>query len=356
VRLRNILRRDEAFKAESLTFIEKVKNLKYYDEERWFSSAYSTLNARFTVEGGGLSKEENKILRSLLFSSIENLKSFSMDNYDKWFYELAARITERVSKLSFGHAQKLINIIMKYHFVYFYSDFDEDWKKSHLQLAPFFSHFHAPVDRKVLKNLTEKYSVKISPDKFSWTKWQWDDKTLYDGIQNSIQKMAKKAEINYDSRLFFEMKELWKDPPGATKRQKGDNAEEEIMSKEIGKGILKNFLEEAVNEINKHGSGAFELNETGGYFSIQRAGVKRYKNIVCFVKNEQVLSISKYANIEESLFANPPFNKLKRRIDPPPALQLRDKRLYPYHFEYELKEDKDVIFQLCRKACENYHS
>jgi hypothetical protein len=121
------------------------------------------------------------------------------------------------------------------------------------------------------------------------------------------------------------------------------------------KGI-KEFLIEIVNEINNQGFGSFELNETSGYFSIQKVGVKRFKNIVCFVKNEYVLSISEYANIERSLFDNPPYNKLKKRVNPPYALQLRRESwyLYPHHLEYDLKKDKDVIFKLCRDACRDF--
>jgi len=119
---------------------------------------------------------------------------------------------------------------------------------------------------------------------------------------------------------------------------------------------LKNFLKEIVCKINKQSYLAFELNETSGYFSIQVAGRKRYKNVVCFVKNEPVLSINAYANIKESLFENPPYNKLTKRPFPPQGLQLRKESwdLYPHHVEYDLKEDKDVIFQLCKKACEQF--
>jgi hypothetical protein len=131
---------------------------------------------------------------------------------------------------------------------------------------------------------------------------------------------------------------------------------EKMMERAHGEDRIKNFVEEIVNEINKQGYGTFELNDTSGYFSIQRAGAKRYKNVVCFVKNELVLSISKYANIEKSLVDNPPYNKLKKRTSPPQGLQLRPEKwdLYPHNVEYDLKEDKDVIFQLCRKACENF--
>jgi len=344
------------FKIESLAFIEKVKKINYFNEEKWFSSAYSTLNPFWTIEGGSLSKEDKKILKNLLFSSIENLKSFSVGDYDKWFYELVKKITDRVSKLSFGHAQKLINILMKYHFAYYYSDFDEDWKKKYLWLVPYFGHFHSPIDRKVLKNLTKKYNMKILQNEFSWTKWQWKKKILYEEIQNFIQKIVEKTEIYNNNRLYFEMKELWKNSSEEITKQKGDYGKVHVMERTQGEDSLENFLNEIVDRINTQSYLVFKLYETSGYFPIQVVGRERYKNVVCFMKNEPVLSINKYANIKESLFENPPYNKLTKRSFPPQGLQLRKESwdLYPHHVEYDLKEDKDVIFQLCKEACEHF--
>jgi hypothetical protein len=120
---------------------------------------------------------------------------------------------------------------------------------------------------------------------------------------------------------------------------------------------LKNFLIGIINEINKHSNRLVELNvRPRDYFSIQLVGVKRYKNVVCFVKNEPVLSISKYANLYESLFVNPSYNTLQKRQSPPQSLQLRKKDWgrYPHNLEYDLTKDKDIILQLCQKACQNY--
>ena len=77
---------------------------------------------------------------------------------------------------------------------------------------------------------------------------------------------------------------------------------------------------------------------------------------MCFVKDESVLSINVYANIKGSLFENPPYNKLTLLPSPPQGLQLRKESWcqYPYHVEYDFEEDKDVIFQLCQKACEHF--
>ena len=89
-------------------------------------------------------------------------------------------------------------------------------------LVPYFDHLHVPVDRKVLKNLAEKYSVEINLDKFSWTTWQWKEKILYVTIQNSVQKIIEKAEMYYNNKLYFEMKELWKNPSEEIAGRKGD--------------------------------------------------------------------------------------------------------------------------------------
>lgn len=88
------------------------------------------------------------------------------------------------------------------------------------------------------------------------------------------------------------------------------------------KNDLGDFLEATVTQINNHGFGEFELNETVGYFSIQKAGRKRYKNVVCFVKNEPVISLNKYVNIV-NLLSKPSLSKLRKRSSPPLALQLK---------------------------------
>lgn len=86
------------------------------------------------------------------------------------------------------------------------------------------------------------------------------------------------------------------------------------------------------------------------------SGVARNKNIVCFVKDESVISINENVTITNSLFDKPPFITLTKRSIPPHGLQLRpaDWHRYPYNLEYNLKEDKDNIFQLCKIACENF--
>ncbi|MCD6220514.1 hypothetical protein J7K43_09060, partial [Candidatus Calescamantes bacterium] len=298
------------FENLSWEFIRKVRkpiDLTKFDEVRWFLGAYSTLFPRFTIKGGRLFEKEKKILRELLFSSIKELKEFSPRDYDKWFYTLIEKIIKKVPKLTFGHAQKLINILMKYHFVYFNTTRDGEWIKKNSWLANYFDYFHAPIDSKVLKNLRQKYSFALPFYKRRWTLWDKEDESLYREIQALIRKVVEGSGGKYFNALHLEMEELWKD----------------WREDKEAKDTLKNFIEEIIDEVNKEFPGEFSLNETVNYFSIQRTGYKKYKNVVCFAKHERVLSINKYANISKTLFQLPPFSKLKRVAFPPQDLQLR---------------------------------
>jgi hypothetical protein len=201
--------KDEDFQLESFNFISKVPLVKHYNQRSWFNGAYSTLNSRFTIKDRDLSKEEKAKLSSLLFSSIDHLRYVS--DYDQWFFKLAKEITDNFQQLSFGHAQKLINILMKYHFVFFNAGSDVNWNKEFIWLMPFFRFFHAPIDRKVLLNLQMNYNFDIPLIKLNWTRWTWADKSLYEDIQDAIQRIAEENENYYNNRLYFEMKELWKE-------------------------------------------------------------------------------------------------------------------------------------------------
>lgn len=151
----------EDLKNLSSRFIQQVKqkvDLTRFDKDEWFKGAFSTIQR--TIRGG-LSDIEKKKLRNLLFSSIENLKGFKSktpneEDYNKWFDNLILCIKKEIG-LSLGQAQKIINILMKYHFCYYSSDCDKKWKEKYSWLYLFFDFFHVPVDNLVLFNLKQKY-------------------------------------------------------------------------------------------------------------------------------------------------------------------------------------------------------
>lgn len=103
----------------------------------------------------------------------------------------------------------------------------------------------------VLKNLTKKYSFTIPLNKFSWTKWQWKEKSLYEEVQSFVKKKVEKNEEYCCNRLYFEMKELWKAPSTEKTQQKGDYTKVVKMKRASGKDYLKTFLEQVIIEINK---------------------------------------------------------------------------------------------------------
>jgi hypothetical protein len=198
--------KNEDFEAESFNFLSKVSILEDYDQKKWFNAAYSTLNSKFTIKGIDLSKEEKAKLSSLVFSSIDHLRYVS--DYDQWFYKLAKEIIDSFQKLSFGLAQKLISILMKYHFVYFNTCSNLDWNKEFIWLLPYFNFFHAPIDSKILSTLREIYHVDVPLSKLSWAMWTWKDRSLYEDIQDAIQRISEENESYHNNRLYFEMKEI----------------------------------------------------------------------------------------------------------------------------------------------------
>lgn len=210
--------KNQDFQEESFNFASKVPSLEYYDPQSWFNAAFSSLNSNCTDKGPHLSKEEKARLSILLFSSIDHLRYLS--DYDHWFYKLAKRITDGFDELSFGHAQKLINILMKYHFVYFNTGSNLDWNKEFIWLLPFFNFFHTPIDRQVLLNLREICPFDVPLSKLSWNKWTWGDRSLYEDIQDTIQRISEENESYHNNRLYFEMKELCKHIPETKESEK----------------------------------------------------------------------------------------------------------------------------------------
>ena len=198
--------KNKDFQVESFNFISKNSAIEYYDTQKWFNTAFSTLNSGITVKEADLSEEEKSKLSTLLFSSIDHLRYVS--DYDQWFYKLAKAITDGFHKLSFGQSQALINNLMKYHFVYFNAGSNVDWNKEFIWLLPFFNFFHVPIDRNVLLNLRETFHFNVPLSKLSWNKWTWEDQPLYEDIQDALQEISEENESYHNNRLYFEIKKL----------------------------------------------------------------------------------------------------------------------------------------------------
>ena len=227
--------RDE-LKELSLKFIEQVKqkvNLARFDRDEWFKGCYSTIQR--TIRGG-LAERKKERLKNLLFDSIDSLRQTRTckAGYDEWFENLVSSIRTNIN-LTFGQAQKIVNILMKYHFCYYWADFDRKWNNSYCWLFPFFEFFHVPIDNVVLFNLKRKYggedekinrNIKVWEYKniknavfcltrdtqrrqVRWSRMGGKQEIMfYYYIQDFIDRMISKSG-KYANRLHFEMKELW---------------------------------------------------------------------------------------------------------------------------------------------------
>ncbi|HID27197.1 MAG TPA: hypothetical protein EYP22_05135 [Methanosarcinales archaeon] len=213
---------ESEIKELSLKFIQQVSSkvkLNNYDKDEWFKGAFFTIQR--TIKGG-LSNENRSSLKNILFDSIEKLKKItpSEGKYDKWFNNIISSI----NFLSYGQAQKIINILMKYHYCYYYSKADNEFR----WLYQFFDFFHAPLDNILLYNLKQKFDNEnicskikawVYRDNYNgvfltqgievrWSRLEKNNAYLYKDVQDFIRGKVKESE-HWKNRLHFEMKELW---------------------------------------------------------------------------------------------------------------------------------------------------
>lgn len=203
----------------SVQFCEEVYQLHPFDKKKWFQGAYYTMQR--TKKGGTL-KEIRLKINGFIFNQINSLKDIypTEDNYNKWFYDNVNSICE-IGQLTFGQGQKIINILLKYFYCYYHSEYNLEWNSENMFLKEYFKFFHAPVDNIILKQLKLKYDHnKISIIKSNsqgarfiidstpvpWSKLE--DINAYKIVQCYINDLAKCNTI-IDDRLGFEMLELW---------------------------------------------------------------------------------------------------------------------------------------------------
>lgn len=218
---------ESEIKELALKFIQQVSskiNLNNYDKDEWFKGAFFTIQR--TIKGG-LSNEHRSSLKIILFNSIEKLKEITPteENYNKWFND----IIPSINFLSYGQAQKIINILMKYHYCHYYSKADNELRG----LYQFFDFFHAPLDNILLYNLKQKFGNEdicnkikawqyrdkkgkvfyngvflIGENQVRWSRLKENNIILYKDVQDFMKIKIKENDF-LKNRLHFEMKELW---------------------------------------------------------------------------------------------------------------------------------------------------
>ena len=137
-------------------------------------------------------KDENNKCRNsvneLIVEKIKNLSDANQGAYDKFHFELCEKIIEEyrkrdVAELTYGQAQKWVNMTMKYLCVLSDANFTGDYK----WLGDFYPYLHVPIDSIILNKIAEARFPNINLDKnLSWSKI--DKYEFYLEIQKNLRK------------------------------------------------------------------------------------------------------------------------------------------------------------------------
>jgi hypothetical protein len=209
-------------------FIEQLKarnriHLLPFDKQHWFLGSYSTIQRTLRDGFSPLSIAEKDACADLLFSEVPRISEVDFDSKLK---ELVLRVAQDF-KVSIGHAQKLISILMKYAAAccgHADAHLPDDWK-SFAQSES--GRMPVPIDAIVLYKLSELHPQEFSDveagagkDKKGrptyWAKVVTENKsqawsritdyTTYWSLQTRIRRLAEAKNV---VPLEFEMRHLW---------------------------------------------------------------------------------------------------------------------------------------------------
>jgi len=194
-----------------------------YDQPRWFRRCYSSVQR--TVHGG-LGRSVRRELRSRLFDGVTRLEGLAVtqEAFAAWHGALLDEI-QGCSGLSLGQAQKLVNLLLKYHYAYLHAGIDQEWAERHQFIDVLSPYFHVPIDVYVLVRLRTKYgyplaalnstktyaTLRVGEQRVAWSRLT--ERAPYEHVQQFISGLTTDRSV-YVSPLHFEMCELWVAPVG----------------------------------------------------------------------------------------------------------------------------------------------
>lgn len=134
-------------------------------------------------------EECRAIVEHLIAHEIKNcLPNANQEAYNKFHLELCDKIKEVYRDrhvaytITYGQAQKWVNMTMKYLCVLSGGNFTGDYA----WLAEFYQYLHVPIDGIILDEISEKFSnIKLNKD-ISWSKI--NDYNYYIYIQNKLRE------------------------------------------------------------------------------------------------------------------------------------------------------------------------
>lgn len=173
--------------------------LSYSGEKKWL-----TQSKKFLISGNALKG---------LVDGVINGKFEEQEEYDKRMLDVSKKICDKINRaagnkeFTFGNAQKLINIIMKYFYICTYNN--DTMKKS-------FRFCHCPMDSQLLNDVWKNRKLLAKPEMLgkqkefvkSWGKEDFDIENgtkvfpeRYKRFQEAINELAKAkglTRLEYD--------------------------------------------------------------------------------------------------------------------------------------------------------------
>jgi hypothetical protein len=216
-------------KALSEKFIHQICGanrikLRPFSEKRWFSGAYSTIQRTLSKGFKPLNSENREACRKQLF---EGLKTLTPDNFDEEMKSLIGALSKNF-KISVGHAQKLVSILLKYAFVTIQCDDKSVPDEIAKLVASSADRFPVPIDAIVLFQLKKTdgvnsdgirayrrpnedgefmHTASVRQGKSFVT---WSRLTDYKTYWNLQERIRAVANENHMTPIEFEMRNLWR--------------------------------------------------------------------------------------------------------------------------------------------------
>jgi hypothetical protein len=235
---------------KSEEFIEELANrthpilIRSFDKDHWFRGAYSTVQRTFrkkpltTDRKEPLAPDQKTMCSNILFDRDRGLASLGREvandpaSFDRYIQELIENIAA-VFNITNGHAQKLVNILLKYYACLYHSAPQAAWAVGNNWIGNILKCQHVPIDsivlywlekerapedcqgfvrsRRFLNKRTNRYdySAEISHEEPpAWLPWsKIRDYKEYSKVQGIIRKLANAKGI---PPLLYEMCYLWK--------------------------------------------------------------------------------------------------------------------------------------------------
>lgn len=179
-------------KYADLFLMAEVKNFEGAAHKAYADMTRRTLRIKEnSKERIALKKIATKILRQ----AVEDLKNDSSD-FPKWHEKSCnALIACYGGQISYGQAQKWLNMLLKYLYVY-----DVNGYETLFSSREGIAALDMPVDSKVIEALRRKYTVK--PPTAGWSAWDRNTYRAYQAAARSALHNAPDIE-NPDERLPF---------------------------------------------------------------------------------------------------------------------------------------------------------